>query len=311
MGRQNRIPKTLEDKLSDIEEHLYLLRYHMSHLNEREAHLKGLVAELRVLVCFSSGTEGLLWRLADKLDVSDKVYVHFLGSLNTQHPLSKGLDLDLLPPLCRGGEGHPQIPPNHWSLKYMLKKGDAIIVLGKQLTHEYLIKVIAQQMGSAHEDEGLEEVLVEMRDIFVTGVQPYIPILAADADLTLEVGSRVLDKAERKLLFVRKGSFPIRRKKMNNQNERTLVFWLKHEHRDWTINSNGYNFGLFEKPGISANAVKHLDRTIELKFSGPFGQLHFRRPIPRCDERGLQVVITWRDSEVKLYLNGKLVDTVP
>jgi len=210
MRRQDRIPKNLEQKLSDLGEHLYLLSYHMSHLNEREAHLKTLAAELRVLVCFSraSGTEGLLWRLTDELDVSDKVYVHFLGCLDTQHPLAKGLDLFLLPPLCRGGQGEPGIPPNNWSLKYMLKKGDAIIVLGKQWTHEYLIKAIAQQMGSAHEDEGLEEVLVEMKDIFVNGVQPYIPILAADADLTLEVGSRVLNEAERKLLFVRKGSFP-------------------------------------------------------------------------------------------------------
>ena len=98
---------------------------------------------------------------------------------------------------------------------------------------------------------------------------------------------------------------------MNDQNEGTLAFLLKHEHRDWTTNSNGYDFGSFEKPGLSANAVKHPDKTIELKFYGPFGQLRFRRPIPRCDERGLQVVITWRDSEVKLYLNGELVDTVP
>ena len=244
----------------------------------------------------------------ETLDVSDKVYVHFLESLHTQHPLARCLDLYLLPPLCRGGEGEPGIPPNHWSLKYMLKKGDAIIVLGKQLTHEYLIKVIAQQMGSAHEDEGLEEVLVEMRNIFVNGVQPYIPILAADAELTLEVGSRVLDKAERKLLFPKRIIPLLGGKKSNKQNEGTLAFWLNHRHKDWTTNSNGYDFGSFEKSRLTANSVKHPDKTIELKFSGPFGQRRFQCPIPKCV--ALMVGITWRDSEVKLYLNGELIDTV-
>lgn len=204
MGRRDRIQKTLKQKLLDLEEHLFLLDYHLSRLKEREAHLKGLATELRVLVCFSSRTEGLLWRLTDELDISDVLYVHFLGSLDTQHPLARGIDLFLLPPLHRGGQGDPQIPPNYWSLKSMLKEGDAVIVLGKGLTHEYLIKAIAQQVGSAHEDEGLEPSLVEMQHIFVNGVQPYIPVLAADADLTLELGHQVLDIAEQERWFVRK-----------------------------------------------------------------------------------------------------------
>jgi hypothetical protein len=98
---------------------------------------------------------------------------------------------------------------------------------------------------------------------------------------------------------------------MNIPNEGTFMFWLKHEHKYWTTNTEGYDFGSIKKLGLSANAVKHPDKTIELKFSGPFGQLNFRRPIPKCDERGLQVAITWKDSEVLLYLNGQLVDTVP
>ena len=97
---------------------------------------------------------------------------------------------------------------------------------------------------------------------------------------------------------------------MSTPNEGTLMFWLKHEHKDWSTNSEGYDFGSIEKPGISAKAVKHPDKTIELNFSGPFGQLSFRPPVPKCDERGLQVAITWKGPEVKLYLNGQLVDTV-
>lgn len=204
MGDQSRIKKTLAHKLSDFDEHLFLLRESLNRINEREAHLKILAAELRVLVCLSSGTEGLLWRLIDEFGLSDEVYVHYLGRVNTGHPMARGLVLALIPPILRGGEGDPEIPPSHQSLKRMLKEGDAVFVMGKGLSHEYLIKAIAQQMGSAHEDEGLEPALDELQHIFVNGLNPYIPTLKADADLILELGERVLDEAEKRGLYTRK-----------------------------------------------------------------------------------------------------------
>lgn len=206
MGKQSRIKKTLAQKLSDLEEHLFLLRENFDRITGRDAHLKILTTELRVLVCFSisSGTGGLLWRLIDELGLSDVVYVHYLGKVNTGHPMAKGLDFALIPPILRGGKGDPEIPPSHQSLKRMLKEGDAVFVLGKGLSHEYLIKAIAQQMGSAHEDEGLEPALDELQHIFVNGVKPYIPTLKADADLTLELGERVLAEAEKRGLYTRK-----------------------------------------------------------------------------------------------------------
>ena len=204
MGAQSRIKKTLVQKLHDLEEHLFLLRESLNRINEREAHLKILTAELRVLVCLSSKREGLLWRLIDELGLSDEVYVHYLGRVNTGHPMARGLDFALIPPILRGGEGDPEIPPSHQSLKRMLKEGDAVFVSGKGLSHEYLIKAIAQQMGSAHEDEGLEPTLDELQHIFVNGVKPYIPTLKADADQTLELGERVLAEAEKRGLYTRK-----------------------------------------------------------------------------------------------------------
>lgn len=92
-------------------------------------------------------------------------------------------------------------------------------------------------------------------------------------------------------------------------NEGTVDFWLKHEHGNWATNDYGYDFGRFQTRELSISALKHPDRTIELEISGPFGQFNFRHPIPECDERGLYVAITWRDSEIQLYLNGQLVDT--
>lgn len=201
MIKQSRVAKSDTRNLQDLDDHLYLLRSHLHHLNEDAAHLKVIAAELRVLLC-SSRSEGLLWRLVEKLGVSDKLHLHIVKKVKTHHPLAKGLHFSLIP-IQRGGHGDPKLPPNDYSLKDIIKNFEAVFISGKGLTHEYLIKAIAQQMGSAHEDEGVEPSLVELGKLFINGVQPYIPILAIDAELALQVGERVIEKAEQELGFVR------------------------------------------------------------------------------------------------------------
>lgn len=203
MGRRQRVAKSLPDKLSDLDQHLYILRDNLHRLEKEEGHLKVIAAELRVLLCLSSGTEGLLWRLAEELNVSDEVYLHVAGNVDTQHPMARGLSFALVP-IQRGGQGDPQLPPNYYSLKNVIKKSEAVFISGEGLTHEYLIKAVAQQMGSAHEDEGIEPVLVDLGKLFINGVKPYVSILATDAELALQVGERIIEKAERERDFVRK-----------------------------------------------------------------------------------------------------------
>jgi hypothetical protein len=85
----------------------------------------------------------------------------------------------------------------------VIKNHEAVFISGKGITHEYLIKAVAQQMGSAHEANGLEPALVDMRQIFITGVEPYKQILAFDAELALQIAERVFDEAEKKIGFQR------------------------------------------------------------------------------------------------------------
>jgi len=99
---------------------------------------------------------------------------------------------------------------------------------------------------------------------------------------------------------------------MGLKNEGSMVFWLSHEHKDWPTNSSGYNFGTIEQKEISAEAKKHPDKTIEIKLIGPFDKTFvFKNPIPQCDQRGLQIAMTWKNDKVELYLNGKPVDSKP
>jgi hypothetical protein len=96
----------------------------------------------------------------------------------------------------------------------------------------------------------------------------------------------------------------------NVKNEGSIVFWLNHEHKDWPTNSSGYNFDTVQNEDISAEVTKHPDKTVEIKLTGPFDKTFvFRRSIPPCDQRGLQVAMAWKDDNVQLYLNGNPEDS--
>lgn len=202
VSSKDRNAKSIEQKLVDLDAHIYLLRQHLHKLRDSKSHLKVIAAELRTLVCKSSGTEGLLWRLADELKVGDLVALHLPGKLKQDHPLVRGLEF-MIVPIFRAGKGDPRLVPGNYSFRAVIKDTEALVALGKPLTHEYLIKAVAQQMGTAHEDDGLEPALVQLSAIFVNGVEPYLGVLAMDAELTLEVGERVLEVAESRGLLHR------------------------------------------------------------------------------------------------------------
>jgi hypothetical protein len=158
-----------------------------------------LASELRTLICDSSGTEGLLWRIADALNVSDVVQLQAAGSLNRDHPRARGLSIAKIP-LWRPGEGPPGLPTKDYPLRKIIKRKEAIYVAqisDKVFTHELLIGAIAGQMGSAHEAEGLDYSLVQLNRLLINQRELYFGILAFDAELTLQIGERLLDYAEK------------------------------------------------------------------------------------------------------------------
>ncbi len=203
MREEYKKPKTIKRKLLDLNSHIFLLRENLYKINESEAYLKALSAELRVLICFSSGTEGFLWRMVDEFKVPDNVYLHLAGKVDLDHLLAKGLEFALIP-MQHGGLGDPRLAPDYYSLREVIKKHEAVFISGRYLTHEYLIKAIAQQMGSAHEDDGLEIVLADISKIFANGSEPYKKILAIDAELTIQIAERVFNEAEKRVGFLRK-----------------------------------------------------------------------------------------------------------
>jgi len=199
-----RIPRPILEKLEALDDHVFLLRDALHNLHQDDARLKTLASELRLLICMSSHTEGLLWRLTKELKVDDAVYVHSAGEeVDPDHPLAVGLQFMQIP-LFRAGEGPPQIPVQHLGLMDLVKSGSAFFAQGENLTHERTISLVANQIGSSHESDKISHKLKFLRDILINNKPAFFEILALHVDLTLEVAERVLSKANIDVGFERK-----------------------------------------------------------------------------------------------------------
>ncbi len=199
-----RIEKGEARKLAELEDHLYILRQQSSDLTLDPAHLCVVAAELRALLCWSSGTEGLLWRLAGSLGVSDVVRVRAVGGINRDHPLARNMRL-FVPTLMRP---IPNAPPTfRWhdiEMRTLVKECLGAYTHGKSFTHEQLIKKVAEQVGSAHIDDGIEPGLATLEELLISGRPSYSATLEVIASLTLEVGERVIAAAVDRGVFERR-----------------------------------------------------------------------------------------------------------
>ena len=205
MSKSARKPRTIPELLLALDHHQFLLRTALHGLRTDRAFIKTLATELRTLICFSSGTEGLLWRLTDALKVSDEIDLHVGESVNRDHPLNAGLIIWQLP-MHRTEDGPPGQHADRYSLREVIKKCEAIYVAQPKdriFTHELLIGAIAGQMGGAHEAEGLDDTLVKLNSFLINQTELFVPVLALDAELTLQIGERVLDHAEATTNFQR------------------------------------------------------------------------------------------------------------
>ena len=195
--RSRRTPKPIGVKIRELDHHIFLLRSALHRLRDDPAHLKAIAVELRVLSCLSSGTEGLLWRVADELSISDEMDLQLWSGISRDHPINRGLEFATIS-LYRAGEGPPWVPTSRVRLREVLKESEAVFlpsVSGEPITHQQLIKAVAEQIGSAHEDDGIDWNIERLQWIHLGGVHSYFHVLARDAELVLEVEERVLEEA--------------------------------------------------------------------------------------------------------------------
>jgi hypothetical protein len=322
-----RISKTIKQKLSDLEGQIFLLANALNGLNAGEGdHLRHLAAELRVLICKSSGTEGLLWRLVDDLGVVDDVRLHSFGNVNPEHPLWRDLRYWFMP-LYSPGYGDPRLPIVASSLRKLIKTHEAVFAAGRGITHEQLIKWVSQQMGSAHEDDAIQPILAELNAIRIAHIQPFFYVLHSDAVLVIDVAERVLQKGAMDVVYQRRhpsfSAGPLQRTIPVNMplsapaldapfdvETESVIFSLNSEPKSWgpgkTIKFPPYKMG-----PLTFQATKTPDGFLELKITGLFVQNFLcRKPLPKIDQRGLSIGVTGRRPKIDVYFNGMLVETL-
>jgi len=329
MTRNDRPRKTLARKLRDLDDHLHFLNEALQKLHAGDfAYLKQIAAELRVLVCMASRTEGLLWRLIEELKLCDAVHVHLAGNLDRAHSLADSLQF-IFAPVLPAGKGAPRFTPRYYSLKAIIKEHEVLVVSGKGYSHESLIRAVAEQMGSAHEDDGAAPHLIELSNILVSNRPALVSVLSSDAELVLDVGNRALSKADGKYDFVRSKRIPLVSPAPTNAFQPraptedfeisasqlpvsgTVMFLVNHEHSDWQENASGYDFGTFVQGELKVRAIKHSDRTIQISVAGVGGSvLETRKPIPPTNQPGVMIGFTWNGSEFVFYLCGERVDSL-
>lgn len=205
---KDRIPRTLIDQVSSLDDHLFVLRDHLKiddrdddgNLIKSSAHVKVLAGTLRTLVC---DRPGLLFSLAKKLGVDDRIGMHVAGRFDREHPLVKDMVFGFVS-LRREGEGDPKLPPHQHRLSKVLKSTDAFWVGESSYTHEQVIRTVAQQIGTSHEDAKISPGLAKIRNTILNGEPSYVTVVEGVADLVLELGETVLLKAERDINYQRR-----------------------------------------------------------------------------------------------------------
>ena len=94
--------------------------------------------------------------------------------------------------------------------------------------------------------------------------------------------------------------------------EGTVALRLNHEHKDWSTNQHAYQWS-GNTGGVSYEATKHPNGMFQASFNVPQADRDFAFIVPRvpkCDQRGLFVEIIWREKEINIFLNGKVVQTL-
>lgn len=189
------VPKTSDQLFSALEDHLYLLQRTLGDLATGDAaHLRQLAAQLRALVCTSSGMPGLLWRLRDEVKIDDGVSIRYPGRIDTENPITKGM-LFGGATVRADGSGPSAIPQETWSLHDHIRTHEAAYVDGTSVTHEYLISRLANESGIAHEAHGVSKEIAKLNSVRIGDVQPYFAVLDEDARLVLAIGERIVAAA--------------------------------------------------------------------------------------------------------------------
>lgn len=208
MNQKPRIPKSDAQKLNDCETHIYFLwDAHRLYSQQRER-FKQIAAELRILVCETRHNKPLLLDMMDKYSFKYEVQPTGLrkgGPPLKPQPLpiagwrSDAIQMGIseeLSKAIKSGDKKKMIetekklaelakptPFREW-----VTKGLAVYIKPYEYSNQELTLAIAQQFGSSHEDNSIEEPIVRLQQIIIGGETSDIAPMIEFAVTVIHVG---------------------------------------------------------------------------------------------------------------------------
>ncbi len=209
MIRKQRIAKTAEQRLRECEVHLYFLWDAYRLYPEERDRFKQIATELRVLVCETRTNKPLLLNLMDEYGFSYEVQPSGIQEggppLMSQplpmvgwhdDPVNQQLTEEISEAFESGDKSKIQrveeklaelarpVPFREW-----VDKGLAVFIKPYDYSHRDLVLAIAQQFGSSHEDDSIEEPIVRLQQFMIGGQTLDIATMIVFAESVIQVGS--------------------------------------------------------------------------------------------------------------------------
>ena len=201
MARQPRIPKTREQRLAECETLLYFLWDARRQFPGQYDRYKQIAAELRVLVGDHRPKRRLLVAMMEEFGFEylvqpppppfENMPISMVGWRDdpewqavTQQVEAAHGDEEALEAALDGQAALRRPVP----FPEYVERGLAVYIAPRDYSHRELVAVIAQQLGSAHEDTSVDTDLAKMAGVIIGNDESHVAALVNFSGLVLKVG---------------------------------------------------------------------------------------------------------------------------
>ena len=320
---KKQVAKTPSHLLNALEDHLSTLASMLSGLLSGDAaYIKDIATKLRLLICGSSGQDGLLWDLMTEVGGTDVIQVRH-GKIDPTNPLTKGMSIFDTHKFV-SGPGTP-FPLEKVSLREHITEHEMAFVEGVSLTCKELIKEMAEHSGTAHETPGVSREMAKANAYRIGDVHPYIPMIDRVARWTLAVGDSVLESAVSKGHVRRRQ--PIRPPSELNLEQMRFGFPMDGPQLQTADDGQTMLVGLhavafsrakeqaspvFFPPLTVGNVVFSFQATrrgrLRLTASGlSIPYFTYEGTVTGDSKNLVMLCVTWRTLDIRVYVNGEQV----
>lgn len=205
MARKKRVRRPDSERLRACETHLYYLWEAICRYRQQPERFKQIAAELRVLVCETRANKPLLLDLMDQYgfhyDVDppgppfDKMPIAMVGWKDDPAHQTMSQELEKAagdPKKLKGLLEQQSSLRRSIPLREFVNNALAVYIAPHDYSYRELSLALAQQMGSSHEDETVEEPLVKMKQVMIGNDPGHLAPLLPFGELIVRVGREFL-----------------------------------------------------------------------------------------------------------------------